>query len=120
MKSYRMPAAARAKGNAAGERHRRKNLRAFADKERIRRGRKRANGGNHTRADWLRLLNRFGGLCAYCETAIATTEDHVIPVTRGGTNFIGNILPACFTCNSSKRDLLLIEWKQRKARDARS
>jgi 5-methylcytosine-specific restriction endonuclease McrA len=37
--------------------------------------------------------------------------DHVVPIARGGWHAIGNILPACFSCNSSKRDDLLIYWR---------
>jgi 5-methylcytosine-specific restriction endonuclease McrA len=47
--------------------------------------------------------------CAYCSN-VATTVDHVIPLSRGGTNFEGNLVPACRRCNSSKGTKLLIEW----------
>jgi 5-methylcytosine-specific restriction endonuclease McrA len=33
-----------------------------------------------------------------------------VPLTRGGSHSITNIVPACKTCNSSKRDRLLHEW----------
>ena len=47
--------------------------------------------------------------CAYCGNP-ADTTDHVIPVSRGGTNLPANRVPACGRCNSSKRDLTLEEW----------
>lgn len=67
--------------------------------------------GTHSEADWQRILNRHGGQCAYCHAAPATVREHVVPLSRGGSNYIGNILPACLPCNSSKRDRLLIEWR---------
>lgn len=69
--------------------------------------------------DWDRLIARFDNKCAYCECGLdgRFTIDHVVPVARGGRHSIGNLVPACLPCNSSKRDLLLFEWLQlRKAR----
>lgn len=63
-----------------------------------------------------RSLRRFRrGRCAYCP-AVADTIDHVIPLARGGRHAEGNLLPACRSCNSSKGDKLLIEWKAWKVR----
>lgn len=64
--------------------------------------------------DWHRLVARYRGKCAYCSTAPATEIDHVLPLTRGGRHAIGNILPVCRPCNTSKRALLLIEWRRKK------
>lgn len=111
LKTWRVTSESREDRRARGERHRQGNLQKFADKERIRRAKKRANGGSYRVTDWRRLVNRFGGLCAYCRHSKATTADHVIPLNRGGSNYIGNILPACVSCNSSKQDKLLIEWR---------
>jgi 5-methylcytosine-specific restriction endonuclease McrA len=62
--------------------------------------------------DWLRLLARLEHRCAYCGVGGARLEmDHVIPLARGGRHAIGNVLPACPTCNRSKWDRLLVEWR---------
>jgi 5-methylcytosine-specific restriction endonuclease McrA len=113
LKSWRKDKEDRDKRTARGERFRKNNLEKFANKERIRRGKKRSNGGKYSQKDWLKLLNRFGNICAYCGIRKATTADHVIPLAKGGSNFIGNILPACTSCNSSKQDTLLFEWRTR-------
>lgn len=63
-----------------------------------------------TARDWRRLCARYGNRCAYCGTAGPLTQDHVVPIVRGGRHSIGNLLPACGSCNSSKNARLLIEW----------
>src|SRR5260221_4894948 len=50
--------------------------------------------------------------CYYCGKTIKKTYeiDHIIPVSRGGTNHPSNIVLACKSCNASKKDKLLHEW----------
>lgn len=62
--------------------------------------------------DWRRLLTRYGHCCAYCGARSDRLQmDHVIPLSRGGRHAIGNVLPACRRCNTSKRAKLLSEWR---------
>lgn len=73
-----------------------------------------ANADGITRAARRRLLKQWKRqtrLCAYCEAAPATTVDHLIPLIRGGTNYEGNLVPACLACNSRKQDRLPIEFR---------
>lgn len=68
-----------------------------------------------TPRDWLRLLNRHRGHCAYCDSRTdRLTMDHVIPLSRGGRHAIGNVLPICGWCNSSKSAAFLVEWRRRR------
>lgn len=67
--------------------------------------------GDHSHEDWLRVLRIWNHACAYCDNGDRLTKDHVVPLSRGGSNHIGNIVPACLSCNSSKCNKLLIEWK---------
>lgn len=53
--------------------------------------------------------------CAYCGHIGEITLDHVIPISRGGNHGIGNLLPACRICNSSKRERFITEWKKAKS-----
>lgn len=63
-------------------------------------------------SDWLRLVHRYRGCCAYCGASDRQlTREHIIPLARGGRHAIGNILPVCGPCNYSKADRLLIEWR---------
>ena len=51
--------------------------------------------------------------CPWCGGRLAlenATIDHVIPLARGGTNYEGNLVPCCKSCNSSKQDRLPIEF----------
>lgn len=66
--------------------------------------------------DWLRLCARYSNCCAYCCQPKPLTQDHIIPLTRGGRHSIGNLLPACRACNTSKKDQLLVEWRVKKRR----
>jgi 5-methylcytosine-specific restriction endonuclease McrA len=67
----------------------------------------------YTPTQWRRLVNRHAGRCAYCGIKGPLSADHVIPISRGGRGTIGNILPACRPCNSSKSNSLLVEWRAR-------
>lgn len=56
------------------------------------------------------LKQEHGGLCFYCGGS-ADTIDHVIPLSRGGQDPIDNLVPACRSCNSSKGQKLVAEWR---------
>src|SRR3990167_370511 len=74
------------------------------------RARKYGNGGRHTQWDWEALKYAYGYTCQICggkEPVTPLTEDHTIPLTRGGTDEIENIQPLCKSCNSIKNDR---EW----------
>lgn len=62
-----------------------------------------------TEEDWAEALELFDGVCAYCGDEWKCQE-HFIPVTLGGGYEIGNIVPACKSCNSSKRDKHPCDW----------
>ena len=61
--------------------------------------------GSHTTSEWIELKNLYNLTCPACgknEPQIKLTEDHIIPLSKGGTDFIENIQPLCKSCNSSK------------------
>src|ERR1035437_5733582 len=49
------------------------------------------------------------GECVYCG-APAQTYDHVIPRGRPGWDDPDNVVPACYWCNTSKKDRTPEEW----------
>lgn len=53
------------------------------------------------------------GRCHYCGQRIPAadlTMDHIVPVARGGKSTKGNVVPACKSCNTKKKQLLPMEW----------
>ena len=52
----------------------------------------------------------FGNCCAYCGATGEMEIEHVIPISKGGTHAMGNIVPACHDCNSSKRAKEVESW----------
>lgn len=56
-----------------------------------------------TRAAWESCKKYFNRSCAYCGKPLERlTQDHFIPLARGGEYTAENIIPACGSCNSSK------------------
>lgn len=52
--------------------------------------------------------------CFYCGLKEQITIDHVMPVSRNGKHSIGNLVAACKSCNSSKKDRTITEWNKQK------
>ena len=80
----------------------------------IRRARKRQATGSYTKGDTQEQYKRQKGKCYYCQTKVGDTYhvDHVVPLSRGGTNGVENIVIACPSCNQSKKDKMPHEWPQ--------
>ena len=38
------------------------------------------------------------------ESAAVITRDHIVPISKGGSNRIENFQPLCYSCNSKKGD----------------
>lgn len=69
----------------------------------------------------LTRVSAVGWPCPYCWALLhpssnepsarqAATHDHVVPLSRGGPDARGNILPCCKTCNNDKANLHPAEW----------
>ncbi len=68
--------------------------------------RKREADGNHTFGQWEELKAKYNWTCPAClkkEPEIKLTEDHIVPLSKGGSDNIENIQPLCGLCNSTKR-----------------
>lgn len=71
------------------------------------RRRKALERGNHVvRVTTTQIRERFaqfGHCCAYCGTSTSQLQtEHFLPISKGGTHVLSNILPACKPCNHSK------------------
>lgn len=79
------------------------------------RARRLAAEGSFSAMEWLALVASHGGRCAYCGSAGALQADHRTPLSRGGSNMIDNILPACGPCNARKHKMTEEEFRARLA-----
>lgn len=84
---------------------RKKNRERFLLLLRARRQRVRALGVIDIGA-WLSKCEQLGNKCQMCGKKERLSFDHIIPITRGGDNSIGNLQPLCVSCNSSKGNKL--------------
>lgn len=53
--------------------------------------------------EWKSVVAFYNGMCAYCGTEKWRDIDHVFPTSKGGKHEISNVVPACASCNSTKR-----------------
>jgi 5-methylcytosine-specific restriction endonuclease McrA len=67
------------------------------------------NSPGVTREEWAAIVDAYDGRCAYCPCP-GVTVDHVIPIVRGGLDAPDNVVPACLSCNTSKKAKPLDEW----------
>lgn len=71
---------------------------------------KRENGGAHTYAEWEDVKRHFHFTCPSClrgEPTVVLTQDHIVPVSKGGTDDISNIQPLCRSCNTKKLNKII-------------
>lgn len=72
-------------------------------------------GGDLTEVVWRSIVVSFGWKCAYCGMKTRKPHlDHVVAVSRGGKTSKGNVLPACWWCNSSKGSKEALAWMRSK------
>lgn len=55
-------------------------------------------------------MKKSDSRCVACGTSDDLQVDHILPVSRGGTNDVDNLQMLCQPCNSSKRDKTMDEW----------
>ena len=66
-------------------------------------------------AEWrvirARIFARDDYTCGYCGRRDGRLEcDHIVPVSRGGSNEDDNLVTACRSCNRAKHAKLVEEW----------
>ena len=87
--------------------------------EQIRRAKKHKLPHAFTTQKWEKTKQIFNNSCAYCgmtgeehrqEYNERLHQDHFIPLSKGGGYTKENIIPACRSCNASKKDTDFEEW----------
>lgn len=76
---------------------------------RVRQARLKGAEGRCTPIEWRERYDLYDGCCAYCSKPLpfrSATIDHVMPISKGGSNWPSNLVPACATCNKSKGNRL--------------
>ena len=75
---------------------------------RIRRNRKINAQGSHTNSQWENLKAQYNWTCPCCgakEPNVKLAADHIVPLSKGGSDNIENIQPLCKSCNSRKKNI---------------
>ena len=73
---------------------------------------RKAAEGTHTAQEIIELLDRQNWECAECGVSLKEKRhiDHIVPLSRGGPNYISNLQGLCPTCNCSKNARTPEEW----------
>lgn len=69
------------------------------------RARKMGARGSHTLEQWMSVVRSRAWKCFYCGKRLnrkTLTKDHRNPLSKGGSDFARNLVPACKPCNSGK------------------
>lgn len=78
------------------------------------RGIKSQANGSFTPDQWTAKLLYYGYRCYLCSAHLHKSNvhlDHRIPLSRGGSNWIANLAPACQTCNLRKSNKTELEYR---------
>lgn len=81
---------------------------------------KKLRGGEITISGTIREWEREQELpkqCVYCGLAADLTTDHLIPRSRGGDDSADNVVLACQSCNTSRGEKGIFEWRGLKEKD---
>jgi len=64
--------------------------------------------GSYTKEQWIEVCEMQGYKCNWCYKWFEKlTMDHIVPFSKGGSNYIENIQGLCGFCNSSKKDRMI-------------
>ena len=76
-------------------------IKAISERRRARKANAPIN--DLTAAQWERIKTAYGYKCVYCGRKMERlTQDHITPISKGGSHTVSNIVPACRSCNSKK------------------
>ena len=60
------------------------------------------------------VFDRDNYTCAYCGQIGGKLEcDHIVPITKGGSNKLSNLTTSCLKCNRSKGNKNVSDWSNK-------
>jgi len=92
------------------KRYREKNLDKYCVYSQNRRALKLLLPHTLTTQQWDNIKQAFDNKCAYCGKQLPLTQEHFIPLSKGGEYTNNNVIPSCQSCNSSKGNKLFEKW----------
>jgi hypothetical protein len=98
------------------------NIEKTREETRHRRSLRLQNGGWHTLCQWLQMKETFGSICLCCRRSegelkslgLLLVPDHIVPISRGGSDDISNIQPLCHGkggCNNRKGNREAVDYR---------
>jgi 5-methylcytosine-specific restriction endonuclease McrA len=93
--------------------YREKNPEIKRSSEAKRKAKKLENGVFLILKKELKIL--YSSPCYFCGSKDKIHADHIIPLSRGGRHSIGNLQPLCASCNISKNNKFIVEYKKGKS-----
>lgn len=104
--------------NYYGRQWAKNNPEKHALRARLRKARIRKSEGSHTIEEVLCLLQRQKCKCASCGKSLKERYevDHIVPISKGGANYIRNIQLLCVSCNRRKNAKDPLLWARENGR----
>jgi hypothetical protein len=65
--------------------------------------------GRHTAREWRIVQALYGHACLRCGYA-DSEKDHIVPISKGGSDAVTNLQPLCVACNVTKRQAVA-DWR---------
>jgi 5-methylcytosine-specific restriction endonuclease McrA len=108
--------------------YREKNREKVRNYFRVIKRRRRSAEGEISTEQWDTLVNFYcsDGRCIACGKLFGEawrdrlSLDHIVPLSRGGTHWPENVQPICCSCNSSKGNREIVDYRYDEGKFARS
>lgn len=72
--------------------------------------------GSHTKKEFEEMKKYYGNKCLCCgvkESEKKLTQDHIVSLSNGGSDYIENIQPLCLSCNIRKGNKHSTNYKEK-------